>query len=110
MSRPDNIRLTRRDMLKLGAGGAGMFALGAGGFAVPRGFGSGGGGGGGAVYIEGVPTRPLITSPFNDELTSPTAMRTADPGSWNSHGKTTPQKGIQDALGSTKSTVYSDRY
>ena len=48
MSRPDKIRLTRRDMVKLGAGGAGMFMLSAGGLAVPRGFAGGSGGGGGS--------------------------------------------------------------
>ena len=34
MTRRDSVRLTRRDMLKLSAGGAGMFALTASGFAV----------------------------------------------------------------------------
>ena len=59
MARHDNIRLTRRDMLKLGAGGAGMFMIGAGGLAIPKGLASGGGGGGGSVYIEAFPTSPL---------------------------------------------------
>ena len=36
-----NIRLTRRDMLKLGAGGAGMFMISAGGLAIPKGFAGG---------------------------------------------------------------------
>ena len=80
MGRPDNIRLTRRDMLKLGAGGAGMFVLTAGGLAVPRGFaGGGGGGGGGSLYIEAFPTSPLILKPFNDPLTIPTAHGAGDP-------------------------------
>jgi hypothetical protein len=35
MSRIENVRLSRRDMLKLSAGGAGLFALTASGFAVP---------------------------------------------------------------------------
>src|SRR3954454_11710424 len=61
MARHDNIRLTRRDMLKLSAGGAGMFMIGAGGLAIPKGFaGGGGGGGGGSIYIEAFPTSPLI--------------------------------------------------
>jgi hypothetical protein len=60
MSRLNKVRLTRRDMLKLSAGGAGMFALTASGLAVPRGF-AGGGGGGGSVYLEAFPTSPLIT-------------------------------------------------
>ena len=76
MGRQNNIRLTRRDMLKLGAGGAGMFMLSAGGLAVPRGFaGGGGGGGGGRSYIEAFPTSPLILKPFNDPLPIPTALR-----------------------------------
>jgi FtsP/CotA-like multicopper oxidase with cupredoxin domain len=72
----NNIRLTRRDMLKLSAGGAGMFALTASGFAVPRGFGAGGGGG--SLYLEAFPTSPLIVSPFTDELPIPQALRPAD--------------------------------
>jgi FtsP/CotA-like multicopper oxidase with cupredoxin domain len=71
MARLDRVRLTRRDMLKLGAGGAGMFALTASGLAVPRGFGSGGGG---SVFIEAFPTSPLILSPFNESLPIPKAL------------------------------------
>ena len=71
MARLNRVRLTRRDMLKLSAGGAGVFALTASGLAVPRGFGSGGGG---SVYIEAFPTSPLILSPFNDPLPIPKAM------------------------------------
>src|SRR3954447_18206982 len=73
----NSIRLTRRDMLKLSAGGAGMFALTASGFAVPRGFGAGGGGG--SLYLEAFPTSPLILTPFSDELTIPHALGPADP-------------------------------
>ncbi len=58
-------------MLKVGAAGAGMFALTASGFAVPRGF----AGGAGPVYIEAFPTSPLIVSPFNDPLPIPQALR-----------------------------------
>jgi FtsP/CotA-like multicopper oxidase with cupredoxin domain len=81
MATQDKIRMTRRDMLKLGAGGAGMFALTASGFAIPRGFGASGsgGGGGGGVYLEAFPTSPLILSPFSDELPIPQALRPADP-------------------------------
>src|SRR4051794_23617859 len=68
MDTPDGGRLTRRDMLKMGMGGAAAFALTAGGLAVPRGFGSGGGGSG---YIEGVPTSPLILRPFDEALPIP---------------------------------------
>src|SRR3954449_5742724 len=63
--------MTRRDLLKLGAGGAGMFALTASGLAVPRGFSSGGGG---SIFIEAFPTSPLILSPFNDPLPIPKAL------------------------------------
>ena len=69
MGRAERVRLTRRDMLKLSAGGAGMFALTASGLAVPRGFGKGG-----SLYIEAFPTSPLILSPFNDALPVPTAV------------------------------------
>jgi FtsP/CotA-like multicopper oxidase with cupredoxin domain len=92
MGRQENIRLTRRDMLKLGAGGAGMFALTAGGLAIPRGFASGGSGGSGNVFIEAFPTSPLILNPFADtpdgQLPIPTALRPMDPGYL---------KGLQDA-------------
>src|SRR3954454_20691035 len=71
MRRQEKNGLTRRDMLKLGAGGAGMMALTAGGLAVPRGFGASSTSGG--VYIEAFPTSPLILSPFTDPLTIPKA-------------------------------------
>jgi hypothetical protein len=81
MARPSSIHLTRRDMLKLSAGGAGAFALTASGFAVPRGFGAGGGGG--SLYLEAFPTSPLIMEPFKDVeanyLPIPQALRAADP-------------------------------
>src|SRR5262245_66318780 len=73
MGRQDAGRMTRRDMLKLSAGGAGMFALTASGLAVTRGFGASGSSSG-SVYIEAFPTSPLILRPFNDALPIPTAM------------------------------------
>jgi FtsP/CotA-like multicopper oxidase with cupredoxin domain len=54
-------------MLKLGAGGAGMFALTASGFAVPRGL-AGTTSGSNKLYIEAFPTSPLILNPFTDVL------------------------------------------
>jgi FtsP/CotA-like multicopper oxidase with cupredoxin domain len=82
MERLDKVRLNRRDMLKLSGAGAGVFALTASGFAVPRGF-AGGGGGGGSLYIEAFPTSPLIVDPFRDtadnQLVIPQALRAADP-------------------------------
>src|SRR4051812_56885 len=78
MARQNNIRLTRRDMLKLSVGGAGMFALTASGFAVPKGFAGGGAGGGGSLYLEAFPTSPLILNPFSDPLVIPPALRPAD--------------------------------
>jgi len=81
MGSQNNIRLTRRDMLKLGAGGAGMFALSAGGLAIPKGFAGGdSGGGSGKVYIEAFPTSPLILNPFSDDLVIPRALRPMDAG------------------------------
>jgi len=110
MSRPDKIRLTRRDMVKLGAGGAGMFMLSAGGLAVPRGFAGGGGsGGGGSLYIEAFPTSPLILKPFNDPMNIPKAMAPVDPETWDSIGDDLPDPKKQDCLpvGDTK---YKGRY
>jgi FtsP/CotA-like multicopper oxidase with cupredoxin domain len=110
MSRPDKIRLTRRDMVKLGAGGAGMFMLSAGGLAVPRGFaGGGGGGGGGSLYIEAFPTSPLILKPFNDPLVIPTALAPVDPTSWDSVGRDLPDPKKQDCL-EVGDTKYRGRY
>jgi FtsP/CotA-like multicopper oxidase with cupredoxin domain len=71
MDRLDRIRLTRRDMLKLSAGGAGMFALTASGLAVSSGLGAGTSSG--SLYIEAFPTSPLILNPFSDPLTIPKA-------------------------------------
>src|SRR3954447_15703549 len=69
VERVDQVRLTRRDMLRLTAGGAGMFVLTASGLAVSSSSGSGGGN----IYIEAFPTSPLILSPFNEALPIPTA-------------------------------------
>jgi FtsP/CotA-like multicopper oxidase with cupredoxin domain len=70
MRRYEKISLTRRDMLKLSAGGAGVFALTSWGLAVPRGL----AGGSGNLYLEAFPTSPLILSPFNDPLPIPRAL------------------------------------
>src|SRR5689334_23473238 len=70
MSRIEKVRLSRRDMLKLSAGGAGVFALTSWGLAVPRGL----AGGSGPIYLEAFPTSPLILSPFNDDLPIPKAL------------------------------------
>jgi FtsP/CotA-like multicopper oxidase with cupredoxin domain len=108
MERLDKIRLSRRDMLKLSAGGAGMFAIGAGGLALPRGL-ARGGGGGGSLYIEAFPTSPLILNPFSDSLTIPTALAPTDPAGWDSSGGM-PDPKIQDSLGKSPTTAYKDRY
>jgi FtsP/CotA-like multicopper oxidase with cupredoxin domain len=71
MERLDRVRLTRRDMLRLSAGGAGMFVLTASGLAVSSGLGASGSGN---IYIEAFPTSPLILSPFNDPLPIPKAL------------------------------------
>ncbi|MDX6376199.1 MAG: hypothetical protein QOE98_502, partial [Gaiellaceae bacterium] len=83
MATRDKVRLTRRDMLGLSAKGAGLFALSAGGLAVPSGFAGGGGGGGGSLYLEAFPTSPLILNPFKDVLNIPEALRPVDPKSLN---------------------------
>src|SRR3954469_12294723 len=71
MERLDRVRLTRRDMLRLTAGGAGMFMLTASGLAGSSSV--GGSGGGGALYVEAFPTSPLILRPFNEPLPVPRA-------------------------------------
>src|SRR3954464_6205461 len=109
MAKRDKIQLTRRDMLRLSAGGAGLFVLSASGLAVPRGFGSGGSGGGGSVYIEAFPTSPLITSPFNDPLNIPSAMRPSDPTTWDSPGGK-PDPKVQDSLGPSPTKDYENKY
>jgi FtsP/CotA-like multicopper oxidase with cupredoxin domain len=109
VERLDKIRLSRRDMLKLSAGGAGMFAIGASGLAVPAGFGKGGGGGGGSVYIEAFPTSPLITRPFNDALNVPTAMKASDPTTWDSLGGM-PDRDVQDSLPASPNKDYENKY
>jgi FtsP/CotA-like multicopper oxidase with cupredoxin domain len=111
MERLDKIRLSRRDMLKLSAGGAGMFAIGAGGFAVPSGIagGGGGGGGGGSLYIEAFPTSPLILNPFTDPLNVPKALPASDPMTWDSRGGM-PAKLKQDSIGPSPNDAYSKKY
>jgi FtsP/CotA-like multicopper oxidase with cupredoxin domain len=111
MERLDKIRLTRKDMLKLSAGGAGMFALTASGFAVPRGI--AGGGATGKLYIEAFPTSPLITTPFSDPLVIPPALRPSDLSDslGNVDPKTAqPNKLRQDSIGAASDTVYTDKY
>src|SRR3954452_15423393 len=71
MQELDRGRLTRRDMMRLTAGGAGMFMLTASGLAVSSGVGASGGG---ALYIEAFPTSPLILRPFGEPLPIPEAL------------------------------------
>jgi FtsP/CotA-like multicopper oxidase with cupredoxin domain len=110
----DKVRLTRRDMLRLSAGGAGMFALAASGLAVPKGFaGGGGGGGGGPLYLEAFPTSPLILAPFKDELVIPPALRPMDPGTMAAYqrkGEDPYDQSKQDCLGPCPDTYYKDKY
>src|SRR5690242_11816848 len=72
MERLDGVRLTRRDMLRLTASGAGMFMLTASGLAVSSGVSASGGSGG--LYIEAFPTSPLVLQPFNEPLPIPTPL------------------------------------
>jgi len=112
MERLDKIRLTRKDMLKLSGAGAGVFALTASGFAVPRGI-AGGGGGGGSLYIEAFPTSPLIMNPFSDGLTIPPALRPNDLADSLGNGSVDtaqPNKMRQDKIGPATDTVYTDKY
>src|SRR3954469_19812695 len=101
MTGPDKIRLTRRDMLKLSAGGAGIFIVGASGLAVPKGV-----AGGNGLYIEAFPTSPLILSPFNEPLVIPPALRPVNPLSLP-QGRPDPSK--QDSL-PVGNAAYKSRY
>jgi hypothetical protein len=105
MARDDRIRVTRRDMLRLSAGGAGMFALTASGLAVPKGLSKGSR----AVFIEAFPTSPLITRPFNDALNIPKALRPVDPARWDSKGGV-PTREWSDSLPPSPNDVYKSRY
>jgi FtsP/CotA-like multicopper oxidase with cupredoxin domain len=111
MERLDKIQLTRRDMVKLGAGGAGVFALTASGFAVPKGL--AGGTTSGKLYIEAFPTSPVIMNPFSDPLTIPPALRPDDLkdslGAGNS-ATAQPNKLRQDSIGPATDAVYEDKY
>src|SRR4051812_6764459 len=109
MERLDKIRLTRKDMLKLSAGGAGMFALTASGFAVPRGIAGGGGGGARALYVEACPTSPLFRNPFSHYLNPPNAVRPTAPP--DSHGPRAapaahPNKYRPDSIGPATDKIY----
>jgi FtsP/CotA-like multicopper oxidase with cupredoxin domain len=103
MSTPDKVRVTRRDMLKLSAGGAGLFALTAAGYAVPRGLGAGG------VVIEAFPTSPLILRPFNDPLKIPQALAATVLSQQNSIGGAL-NLSKQDSLPPSPNNVYKNRY
>src|SRR3954465_5498709 len=103
MSTPDKVRVTRRDMLKLSAGGAGLFALTAGGYAVPRGLGAGG------LIIEAFPTSPLILHPFYDPLNIPKALPATTLTSSNSLGGALDLN-RQDSLPASPNNVYKNRY
>src|SRR3954462_14795511 len=72
MERVDRVRLTRREMLRLSAGGAGVFMLTASGLTVSSGISASSGGG--KLYLEAFPTSPLILKPFDEPLPIPTAM------------------------------------
>src|SRR5215218_6357680 len=106
MSNSQKVRVTRRDMLKLSAGGAGLFMLSASGLAVPRGFGASGSG---SVYLEAFPTSPLILNPFTDRLDPPTPLGTTSPTSMPG-GTPDPMK--QDSLVTTGANYsgYNTKY
>src|SRR4051794_39522143 len=104
LSTNGRIQLTRRDMVKLSAGGAGLFALTASGFAVPRGTASGG-----SVYLEAFPTSPLILNPFKDELNIPKALRPQSEGSYTSWASK-PGKDNQDCFAEKYPSLSTGKY
>src|SRR3954466_8878306 len=73
MERLTRRRVTRREIFKFGAGGAGMLALGASGFSIARGTAAGNP----LDALDVMPTSPLILTPFGDAhlLPIPQAMR-----------------------------------
>src|SRR3954470_16805731 len=102
-------RFTRRDVLKLSAGGAGLLALSGSGMAVMRGFAAGGG-----LVIEGFPTRPLILKPFADPLPVPAASRPVPESVWrnwaSSPGPDKPQDHINESPGPDAFDAYIAKY
>ena len=104
MYKPEGIRLTRRDMLKLSAGGAGMFALTASGLEIPRASSDGG-----SVYVEAFPTSPLILNPFKDPLPIPNALAPI-PKSVVDTWASPPGQTKQDSLAPAASSYYANRY
>src|SRR5262245_50639630 len=113
MATHGSFRMRRRDMLRLGAGGAGMFVLTASGFAVPKGFSAGSDDGGITVYLEAFPTSPLILDPFkdvdNNQLPIPQAEPVTDPMQL-AGGVPDPMR--QDCIGVGKagSAAYRSKY
>jgi FtsP/CotA-like multicopper oxidase with cupredoxin domain len=92
-------------MLKLSAGGAGMFMVGASGLAITRGE-----AGGNSLYIEAFPTSPLILNPFTDEIKPPDVLRPSDPATWDSDGPA-PTQEMQDSMAYTgQATGREDEY
>ena len=100
----NNVRLTRRDMLRLGAGGAGVFALTASGLAVPRGLASGGGG----IYIEAFPTSPLILQAVQRPAHDPEGAAADERSTTWDRWRALPGPDNQDCTAS--STGYSSKY
>src|SRR3954451_4637576 len=72
MERVDRVTLTRREMLRLSAAGAGVFMLTASGMAVSSAISVSDGGG--KLYIEAFPTCRLILKPFDEPLPIPQAV------------------------------------
>src|SRR3954470_15716432 len=101
-------RFTRRDMLKLTAGGAGLLALGGSGLAVMRGFASGGGN----IYLEAFPTSPLILEPFraDNPLPVPAAERPVPPAEWTRWPSPPGPDKRQDSLGAPPDPHAFDAY
>jgi FtsP/CotA-like multicopper oxidase with cupredoxin domain len=104
----DKTRLSRRDLLKLGAGGAGMVALTATGLAVPRGL-AAGEPDVPPPYLEVFPTSPLILNPFTDPLNVPKALAPVAKSvvdGWDSP----PSPNKQDSLPLRSDGAYTQKY
>jgi FtsP/CotA-like multicopper oxidase with cupredoxin domain len=99
-------------MLRLGAGSAGMFALGSSGLSVVPTFagGNGGVGGGGSVYLEAFPTSPVILYPFKEELTIPKALRPMGDGDIKALDYDPYDKDMQDCFSAHNGPVTSGPY
>src|SRR3954454_3288979 len=109
MERLTRGRVTRREIFKFGAGGAGMLALGASGFSIARSTAAGDP----LDALDVMPTSPLILSPFGDDhlLPIPQAMRPVPESVWKSWSDAPgPDKPQDHVLGEVTDPAVLDQF